>query len=223
MDFERELQSLAERYRHQGFQVVVRPKPEELPPFARDFRVEILGARGPERVLASVKRNRNEAAADSNLTRYAEITNAQEGWRFDLAILEAEDPSIREIGDAREFSAEDIDEAFDKALEMERLGFVRPALITAWSGFEAAMRLRLRAAGEPTGWGTPPRSMLRELYSNGVLNVEEFRGLETLARVRNQIVHGFISSSASDAGAVRFLSTLGRRLVEEAATVAVPS
>ena len=140
MDFEQQLQRLADLYRDQGFQVIVRPRPEDLPSFARGFTVEILGTRGHERVLAAVKKNRNEAAADPNQGRYAEVTNSQDGWRFDLAILGPEDPSIREIGEAREFSAGDIEEAFDKALELAGLGFDRPALITAWSGFEAAMR-----------------------------------------------------------------------------------
>src|SRR5260370_1248892 len=31
-------------------------------------------------------------AADTNMARYAEITSSQPGWRFDFAILEAEDP-----------------------------------------------------------------------------------------------------------------------------------
>jgi REase_AHJR-like len=223
MDFERELQRVADLYRNQGFQVIVRPGPEDLPPFAQDFKIEILGVRDPERVLVAVKKNRNEAAADPNLPRYAEITNAEPGWRFDLVILEAEDRAYREIGNAREFSAEDVDDAFDKAREVARLGFVPPALIMAWSGFEAAMRLSLCAAGESINWGTPPRSMLRELYSNGTLSVEEFRRLETLSRVRNQIAHGFISSPAADGGEVTFLCNLGERLVEEARGAAVPS
>jgi len=57
--------------------------------------------------------------------------------------------------------------------------------------------------------------MLNELYSNAVINVEEFRKLETLSRVQNQIVHGFISPLASEGGAVQFLCDIGRRLIEE--------
>ena len=113
------------------------------------------------------------------------------------------------------FSEEDMEKSFGESLDMVRLGFLRPAVITAWAGFEAAMRLKLRAAGEREGWGSSPRSMLNELYSNGVINVEEFRKLETLSRVRNQIVHGFISSLAPEGGAVQFLCDIGHRLIEE--------
>ena len=66
MDFEKELKRVAGLYAGQGFQVVVRPGPEDLPPFARDFKVEILGKRAAEGVLVAVKRNREEMAADDN-------------------------------------------------------------------------------------------------------------------------------------------------------------
>ena len=101
---------------------------------------------------------------------------------------------------------------------MARLGFVRAAVITAWSALEAAMRMRLRAAGEPAGWGAMPREMLNELYSSGVLSVDEFGQLERLSQVRNQIVHGF-ASPASEGGMVGFMSGLARRLVEESRPV----
>ncbi len=223
MDFEQELQRVAARYTGHGYQVTIRPKPEDLPSFAKDFQIEILGKRGNQGVLVAVKKDRDEMAADSNLTRYAEVTGLQKEWRFDFAILEAENPSAREIDGAQEFEAGDIVKAFDESLEMARLGFFRPAVITAWAGFEAAMRLRVRAAGERTGWGSSSRSMLNVLYSNGVLDIEDFRRLETLSRVRNQIVHGFLSSLAADGGAVQFLCETGGRLVEESRNAKLPT
>jgi hypothetical protein len=219
MDFEHELKRVADNYVRHGYEVTIRPDPAALPAFARDFQVEILGKRGTEGVLVVVKKDRDEVAADSNLTRYAEATGLQKGWRFDLAVLEAERPSSNEIDGANDFSEDDIHGSFNEASALVREGFARPALIAAWAGFEAAMRLRLRAAGERAGWGAAPRSMLNELYSNGVISVEEFRKLENLFRVRNQIVHGFISSLASEGGAVQFLCDVGHRLIEESRTV----
>jgi hypothetical protein len=63
-----------------------------------------------------------------------------------------------------------------------------------------------------------PREMLNELYSSGVLSIDEFAQLERLAQVRNQIVHGF-ASPASEGGMVGFMSGLARRLVEESRPV----
>ena len=215
MDFDQELDRLADGYAKQGYQVAIRPRPEELPSFAKDFRIEILGKRGSEGVLVAVKRDRREVAADSNLTRYAEVTGSQKGWRFDFAIPDSEQPNIREIDDAEDFSENDIEESFSNSTNMVQLGFDRPAVMTAWVGFEAAMRLRPRAAGERAGWGSMPRGLLNELYPSGVISHAEFSRLESLFRVRNQIVHGFVSSLAPEAGSVAFLSDVGRRLIFE--------
>src|ERR1700728_483520 len=125
MDFDQELRQLADTYESQGNQVTIRPNPEALSSFAKDFKIEILGKRGTEGVLVAVKKNRHEFAADPNLTRYAEVTGLQKGWRFDFDILEAEDPSVREIDGARDFSEDDIEQSFGESLDMARLGFLR--------------------------------------------------------------------------------------------------
>ncbi len=222
MDFEEELKRVADAYAKQGYQVTIRPEQQSLPAFAAGFEIEILCKRAAGGVLVAVKKDRDAVAADPNLTRYAELINAQEGWRFDLAIVEDEKPSAREIDWAADFSEKEIDKSFSDATEMMGLGFLRPAVITAWAGFEAAMRLRLRAAGERAGWGSSPRTMLNELYSNGMMNAAEFRELEALSRVRNQIAHGF-TSHASEQEAVRILREVGNRLVEEAREAKLPA
>jgi hypothetical protein len=222
MDFEAELNRLADTYAKQGYQVTIHPDQQSLPPFAMGFEIEILCKRGTGGVLVAVKKDRDEVAADSSLTRYAELINAQEGWRFDLAIVEVETPNPREIDWAEDFSEKEIEKSFADAVEMMGLGFLRPAVITAWAGFEAAMRLRLRAAGERAGWGSAPRAMLNEIYSNGMINIVEFRELEALSRVRNQIAHGF-TSHTPEKEAVRILCEIGSRLLEEAREAKLPA
>jgi len=214
MDFDRELKRVAGVYTDQGYQVVIHPRPEDLPPFARDFTVEIVGRRGAEGVLVAVKKDRAEMAADGDLPRYAEVIAAQPGWRFDFAILEGESPMGRGGNGVRDFSGDDIHKVLAEAEQMVRVGFVTPAVITAWSALEAAMRMRLRAAGEAAGWGPMPREMLNELYSSGAFSAEEFARLEQLYELRNRVVHGF-SSPAADAETVQLLSDIARRLVDE--------
>jgi uncharacterized protein YutE (UPF0331/DUF86 family) len=220
MDFEQSLKRVADGYRSQGYSVTVRPGPDQLPTFAKDFKVEILGSRGAEGVLVAVKRNRDEVAADTNMQRYAEMIGQQPGWRFDLAVLEPENPKAREIGTAPEFTETDITRELGQAEQLSRMGFTRSAVIAAWAALEAAMRIRLRASGQEAGWGSVPRTMLRELYSSGVLSPDEFRRMDQTSQIRNQIVHGFAPSSAdagnSEASTVQFLSDIARRLVSEA-------
>jgi uncharacterized protein YutE (UPF0331/DUF86 family) len=217
MDFEQELSQVAEGYRNQGYDVIVRPGPDELPAFARDFKLEIVGRRGTEGVLVAVKRNREEVAADVNMQRYAEATTAEPGWRFDFAILEPEKNSrFREIRGASEFTNQDVSRSLDQAQQLSGMGFSRAALITAWASLEAAMRMRLRALGQEAGWGSMPRQMMKELYSAGVLPPDEFNRLELAFQLRNQIAHGFSSPVESEArDDVRLLGEIARRLVSE--------
>ncbi|HTU18669.1 MAG TPA: hypothetical protein VMG10_11460 [Gemmataceae bacterium] len=218
MNIEPELKKLAGAYEGAGYKVVFRPGPEDLPPFAKDFKVELVMSRGDEGVFVSVKKNRLEMEADKDMPRYAEIISAHPGWRYDFVILEAEPPHARELRGAEELSGEDVLQTLGEAEEMARMRFIRAAVVTAWSGLEAAMRMKLRSSGEKAGWSTTPRELLNELYSSGVLLGEEFSRLERLYAVRSQIVHGF-ASPTSDAEMVTFMAGLTRRLVDESRPV----
>jgi hypothetical protein len=156
MEIDPDLKRAARLYSDEGYQTVVRPGPEDLPPFAKDFKVEIVGKRGNGGVLVSVKKNRLAMAADKEMPRYAEVTASQPGWRYDFMILEPTEENAWQGRDAQEFSTDDIDRALQEAEQMVRAGFVRPAFISAWSAFEAAMRRRLRAEGSEPGWDTTP-------------------------------------------------------------------
>ncbi|WP_422927263.1 hypothetical protein [Singulisphaera sp. PoT] len=219
MDFEQELKRVADSYASRGYRVTIRPDAMALPSFAKDFKVEILGKRGAESVLVAVKQDRDQLAGDFNLTRYAEVIGGQDGWRFDLATLDSEKPGSNEYDGAEDFSIDDIEKSFADARNLHDQGFLSQAVITAWAGFEASMRHRLRAMGERAGWGSSPISMLNELFSNGILDGDDFNRLRNLSRVRNQIVHGFLSPLASEGGAVEFLAEIGLRLVHDSRNV----
>jgi hypothetical protein len=213
---------MADSYVGQGYQVVVRPTLADLPAFAQSFRVELVGRRGAGGVLVSVKRNRDELAADPDVQRYAELTAAEPGWRFDLAVLEGENPAERDFRDAHELSEAEIERWLGEADQLSQSGFAGSAVITAWAALEAAMRVRMRAAGAPAGRGARPREMMNELYSSGALTGPELRRLESLTRTRNQLVHGF-TPHAPDQGAIMFLSELARRLLRESQPALQPA
>jgi uncharacterized protein YutE (UPF0331/DUF86 family) len=218
MDLGEKLMALAESYRSQGYDVAVRPDPDRLPPFARNFRVEIVGRRGAGGVLVAVRKNRDAVAADGELGRYAEVTGAQPGWRFDLAVLEGEEPGARDRDGAHEFSEAEIAESLNQADELSRIGFTRLAVVAAWAALEAAMRMRLRASGQEAGWGSVPRQMVRELYSAGALSPDEFRRVDAAVRLRNQVVHGYApvgGAGEPEPAVVGLLADVTRRLVAE--------
>jgi REase_AHJR-like len=214
VNLEPRLNQVADRYRLQGYKVVVRPGPNDLPDFAKDFKVEIVARRDDGCVIASAKRNQSDLEADREVPRYADVTGKQTGWRFDVLVLESESQPSPDKREAKEPSEEDIRQAVGDVERMLQADFVRQALIAAWAVLEAAMRRRLRAEGEEAGWGSSPRTMLNELYSGGVLQGSDFRDLEGLFQARNAIVHGF-TTPVIENSAVQFLVETARRLLDE--------
>ncbi len=215
MSTDQRLNQVAESYKAQGYQVVIRPGPEALPPFAKDFKVEILAVRPDVSVLASAKDTPADLADDPNVPEYAEITGKQKGWRYDLFIMGGDGPPpTTEKRKVPELSEDDIVKALDEVDRMHQAGYVAPSLGAAWAALEAAMRRRLRAEGQNAGWGALPRTMLNELYSAGVFSNTTFRNLEGLFQLRSEVVHGF-AASVIEPSAVRFLVDTARRLLTE--------
>jgi uncharacterized protein YutE (UPF0331/DUF86 family) len=214
MTIDERLNQVADRYRSLGFRAVIHPGPDDLPPFAKGFKVEIVATSDKGNVLAVAKASPSELEADKEVARYAEVTNEQPGWRMDVFVLGPDRPSLTEKREAKEPSEEEIHRSIDEAERMLRAGFTAQSVLAAWAALESAMRRRLQAEGARAGWGTSPRTMLNELFSAGVFNNSEFRDLEGLSQLRNVIVHGF-SVPDFPPSAIEFLLGVARRLLTE--------
>jgi HEPN domain-containing protein len=213
MNTQQRLEHVANRYRQQGYKVILDPGPDDLPAFARDFKVEILATRPDGGVLVSAKGSSFEFENNPDLSRYADFIENQPGWRYDVFVLGPPPPvpGPSEVADASE---EEISRALADSERLLEAGFRPQAITSAWAALESAMRHKLRAMGDDAGWGTSPGTMLNELVSSGVLSRGEFRDLEGISRARNMIVHGF-SAPETGHGAVTFVSDIARRLLAE--------
>jgi hypothetical protein len=131
MNFEQRLNYVADRYRSLGFEVVLRPGPDDLPPFAKDFKVEILARGADGSVLASAKATPLELEADPNIPRYAEITGKQPGWRFDVFVLGPVGGLPKEDRQASEPSEDDTRRTLDEVGRMLQAGFLAASFAAA--------------------------------------------------------------------------------------------
>lgn len=223
MDMEQLLNHVANRYSSQGYQVVVHPEPKDLPDFAKTFKVEIVARWADGSALVSAKKSPKELESDPNVPKYAEATEKQPGWRFDVVVLGPdEETKMPDKGDAKEPSEEDFRHQFEIVHRLLDAKVNQQALVLAWSVLEAAMRQRLQAEDEEVGWGTSPRTMLNELLSAGAFNTGVFRDLEGLFQARCAIVHGF-TMPVIDASAVNFILDVARKLLEESKPAKQPA
>ncbi len=218
MNAETEFERVVEEYRDEGYIVVPHPGADLLPPFALDFGVDILAERGDERVLVQVKRDRADLQADPNASRRAEVTNAQPGWRYDLVVLREDNPVRRIARMAGEPSVEQIQQMLAEAELATKAGSPRAGFLVAWGGLEATMRRTARRAGVGGAADTLPPTLIRELYSSGVISSDDFHKLEEARRQRNELVHGFVPP-AIEGAAVQSLIDYTKRLLAESDTL----
>jgi uncharacterized protein YutE (UPF0331/DUF86 family) len=213
MNIDQRLNQVAGRYRAQGYQVVVRPGPDALPSFAKDFNVEVLATRPDGNVLASAKGSQTDMEADPNLSKYAEVIEKHPGWRYDVFVLGPDSPATPEMRNLTEQSEEEIRTSLADAERMLQAGFVAQSVIAAWAALESAMRHKLGDQGGEVGSEASTRTMLNELVSSGVVSRSVFRDLEGLFQLRNIIAHGFSSPAVQPTDA-QFLVDTARRLLE---------
>jgi REase_AHJR-like len=187
---EESLEKVAQEYRNEGYDVIVQPRGDLVPPFAAGFQPNLIGTRGVEGVAVVIKTNRIELSRDPQITRLAEIVEAQPGWRLDVIVLEPETAVQRAAQGAAEPSDEQLVQILKTADELADRGYSPYACVVAWGGLEAAMR---RIGDEAQLYGrTSPNEFTRALYSNGFISREQFNKLKEAYKVRSQVVHGLI-------------------------------
>ena len=213
------IERVAQRYRDEGYDVIVRPHGDQLPPYVADFQIDLLANRGNERVIVEIKSNRIDLAGDPHLTRLAEVVNARAGWRLDVVVLESETSVEKAAQEASEPSDEQLDQILIAAEDFADKGYSPYACVIAWGGLEAVMR-RLRDDAESYG-RTTPAELMRTLYSNGFLSREQFERLRESYKIRSQVVHGLVPPKV-DPELVRYVTATARYLArgEEAAVQA---
>jgi hypothetical protein len=211
------LERVAQRYRDEGYDVIVHPQGEQVPPFLANFRLDLIATRGNEGIVVEIKTNRIDLSDDPDITRLAEIVNAQPGWRLDVVVLEPETAVEKAAQDATEPSDEQLFQILDAAEDIADNGYAPYACVVAWGGLEAVMR---RVRDEVESYGrTTPTELMRTLYGNGILSREQFEHLRDSYKIRSQVVHGLVPPKV-DPELVRDITATARYLVSgEGATV----
>ncbi len=213
------LEKVAQEYRNEGYDVIVAPCGDQVPSFVAGFQPDFIATRGGEGVVVVIKTNRIALSRDPQITRLAEIVEAQPGWRLDVIVLEPVTAIQRAAQDAAEPSDEQLARILKAADELADQGYSPYACVVAWGGLEAAMR---RIGDEAQWYGqTAPNEHIRALYGNGFISREQFNKLKEAEKVRSQVVHGLIPPEV-DPALVRDVTATARYLLANQ-EVATPS
>ncbi len=180
---------VAEKYRQQGFEVIVEPEAKDLPFDLGTYQPDLVARKSEqEGYIIEIKRS----AARIPVQRYqeiAEIVSEHAGWRFLLITGEDTVAGIEE-----EFGGEfpgwkQLAQRKEEAGRLVSLGQLAGAFLLFWVLLEALMRKRAEEASLPLQ-RLPTPSLIKHLYSQGELSMEQFDRALTLQGLRNALVHG---------------------------------
>jgi uncharacterized protein YutE (UPF0331/DUF86 family) len=180
---ENRLLDVAEKYRQRGYKVSVSPPSKELPKFLSRFRPDIVAEGPDESVVIEVNSSGKERGA-AYWKELSKVVQRHPRWRLEL-IMDASKRAIRET-----MNEELIRERLHEGQRLAEQGMLAASLLITWSAAEAAMRLAAKG-NEIALPDQRPGVVISRLYTDGVLEREEYDFLVELFGVRNAVAHGF--------------------------------
>lgn len=208
--YRQKLQEIAAEYQARGYEVLVEPGADKLPEFLASFRPDLV-ARGPnESVVVEIKVG-TKTAASERFRELAETIQRQPGWRFSLVVI---DPRSDEVAPPTQqlLDRKDIAARLERANELLNTGTVDAAFLLLWVAVEALLRHIATREGLPLE-RVPSSSLMKELFSLGLLSRSQLDVAQRAFSVRNALVHGFETTRLDETA--RELAQLAQQLLSE--------
>jgi hypothetical protein len=205
------LDSVAERYRRDGFQVITEPGPGVIPFDLGGYAPDLIAQKENLKVIVEIKTQADKISFD-HLSSIADEVKRHDGWRFVL-VTSQDIPSLDLPGESEDrFSWEDVVNRIQDADRLSHLGQGEAAYLILWIEFERMMRFHAQRVALPVD-RLAPSILIRQLYSQGELSMAQYDAALACQGVRNRIVHGFRATDLSEA--IAELRTLVQELLGE--------
>jgi REase_AHJR-like len=203
------LQQVAERYRSDGYTVMMTAGRNDLPTEIPRLPVHValIAQKNGESVAVEVLRR--DQLHDINPSEMA-LNQRPPGWNYDLVVYPPNGVDGIPLEDG-EPNPEYVESLVEEAQQLLEFGKLRGAFLVAWSAIESTMRTAARREELDIENGDP-RFVLKTLYSNGALSYEDYDRLRLCLDKRNRLVHG-LSVEHLEPNDVRFIIEFTRHLL----------
>jgi len=193
------LESVLPDLEAEGFEVFAHPSPPILPAFMRDHSPDAIAVRSDKKLAIEVLRE--GAPSNRRLDRLRELFSEHKDW--ELRVYWVSPSNIRKAIEG--VSGEVSGQSITAIEELAAAGRTKPALLMAWATFEAIGRAIL-----PDRLQRPqtPGRIVEVLAAEGQITPTEADHLRRLAESRNQLIHGGLETSVSEADLRRFVDVL---------------
>ena len=180
---------IAEKYRQEGYTVLVDPEPEDIPFNLGTYRPNLIAKKNEaEGYIIEFNAAGRQPSID-RLKEIAEIVSENTGWRF-LLITEEDALPTDNSKEVHLLSREEILRRKNLGNRLILLGENEAAFLSLWTVIEALLRKRAEEVNIPIERGSP-LSLIKHMYSQGELSMEEYDRAMLLLSVRNRLIHGF--------------------------------
>jgi len=180
---------IAEKYRQEGFEIIIEPKIKDLPFDIGTYRPDIIAKKSAdEGYIIEVK----VSATNTSVDRYREIADTvsqHPGWRF-LLITGDDVPLDSQDKDDNLLTWHQMIQRQSQAERLIILEEMEGAFLSLWAVLEAALRRHAKQVSIPVE-RFPTSSLIKHLYSQGELSMEQFDAATALQSIRNRFVHGY--------------------------------
>jgi hypothetical protein len=205
------LESLASDYARRGFVVVKEPSAKQLPFDLGEYRPDLVASKDSAGVIIEVKTSASRISVD-RFQQVADEVSTHPGWRFLLVTLD--DVDTREIPTTASELPDwaQLDEKLKRLDGMMAMPLLEPGLLYLWSIFEAALRRRAIAQNIPVE-RLPANMLLKHLYSQGEVSVDQVDVFQAFLEKRNRLAHG--GNEVLDPEFIRMLIRSVKDVIEE--------
>lgn len=183
------LREVAREYRARGYEVIIEPKPDQLPGFLAPFRIDMLARSAEENVIVEVRTHSSLADAPE-LDAVAQALQDRPSWRFELVVTNPKDRAMLQFKNATPLDYLDIRYRLREARQLSAQEHGEAALLLAWSATEALLRAIADEEAIPIAQ-TDPGQLVKSLFTYGVLDKQQYQTLQAGFQARNMVVHGY--------------------------------
>jgi DNA-binding Lrp family transcriptional regulator len=187
-NIERRIKEIAKDYESRGFTVIINPRQSELPQFLKGFEPDIIARSKNESVVIEVK-SKGHINELKRFEELAEKISQKKNWRFELVFTNPQEQPIRTSSE-KTLNLNKIKQRLNEIEILKSTSQYAAAFLLGWATLEAAIRLKLQSE-KSDSLNKATLSIIKTLFSLGLINQHDYRKLEKLNNTRNYLIHGF--------------------------------